>query len=421
MRRLWHAWDRAVFEPQTAQALGLFRIAVGLLTLYSFALFAKDAAVFFSDEGVITSDTLREVMHRDYHTIFRWVHSPGGVRLALGVLFAAGVLFTIGWRTRVSAVVLFALVASFHERNNMVLNSGDTVLRTMLFFFMFAPAGAAFSVDSLLRRMRLPEESAYLPSRSPPWAQRMMQVQVAVIYLATAYAKSGFDVWHSGHAMHYIFGLVDFNVRGVEQLLNYPALCAALTHATLAGEVAVPLLLWFRASRPAGMLIGVALHAWIIVAMNIPVFGTLMIATYLPFFAEDQIDGFLARRRARYAERRSKVYFDAACPLCQGARRAVKVMDLFDRAEFIDARQAPQEDRDKVSLDEMRLVTPGGEVFGGFLAFRWLALRMPATAWLAPLMFLPGAEAAGEFVYRRIARNRLALVGAGDCCRVHRP
>src|SRR6185503_7761645 len=170
---------------------------LGLLTIYSFALFAKDATVFFSDACVLTSQTLSSTMGRPYHTLLQWIRSPLGVSLALAALFFAAACFTVGWHTRAASIALYVLVTSFHERNNLVLNGGDTVLRTMLFFFLFAPAGAALSVDRILQRLRHPGGTVPAPEQIVPWAQRMMQVQVAVIYLTTVYAKSRGSLYHA--------------------------------------------------------------------------------------------------------------------------------------------------------------------------------------------------------------------------------
>jgi hypothetical protein len=196
MRRPLRDWDRFFFEPQTARVLGLYRMAIGALTIYAFLLFAKDATAFFSDHGVLRVETLERVNSREWHTLFRTVRSPLGVKLALGALFVAAAAFTLGFQTRVSSIVLFILVSSFHERNTLVLNSGDTVLRTMLFLFMFAPAGAALSIDSLRRRLRAPAGSLPGPVLVAPWAQRMMQLQVAIVYLSTAYAKTRGELYH---------------------------------------------------------------------------------------------------------------------------------------------------------------------------------------------------------------------------------
>jgi hypothetical protein len=300
MRRLLGDWDRFFFQPQSARVLGAYRIAIGVLTIYAFLLFAKDATTFFSDQGVLRVETVERVYTRQWHTLLAYVRSPLGVKCMLALLFGAAACFTIGFHTRVSSVALFVLVTSFHERNNLVLNSGDTVLRTMLFLFMFAPAGAALSVDALRRRVRSPDPATCGPVLAAPWAQRMMQLQVALIYFTTVYAKSRGDLYHNGSAMYYVFGIVDFSVHGIENLMNYPVLYSALTFATLFAEIAISFLIWFRATRPYAVALGIMLHLWIMWCMVLPVFGILMMTTYLCFFTEEEYDGVKAWLKSRF-------------------------------------------------------------------------------------------------------------------------
>lgn len=403
MRSFAGDWNAFWFRPQTGRVLGLYRIALGLLTIYSFSLFAKDVTVFFSDEGVLRAATLPESMARPYHTVLQWITQPTGVKLTLGALFLSAFCFTIGWYTRISSIVLYALLVSFHERNNLVLNGGDTVLRTMLFFFLFAPAGAAFSVDSFRRRLRAPQEG---PVLIEPWPQRMMQIQAAIIYLVTAYAKSRGSMYHDGTAMYYVFGLVDFNVRGVEQLMNFPLAYSFLTYAVLFVELSLPFLLWFQATRRYAVMLGLLAHGWIIFFMTIPVFGVLMLATYIPFFSEEELDLALERLRLRFEGRRAKLYFDAACLECEEVARIVGMLDLLGCAEPVEAQGVSDADLPtglsrQALLGGRVLVTPRGTVLKGFDAYRWLALRMPATFWAWPLLFLPGVSSLGRGMCRR--------------------
>jgi hypothetical protein len=395
------------FRPQTGSVLGLFRIAIGLLTLYSFALFAKDAAVFFSDEGVLTTATLRRAMNRDYHTILQWIPTAAGVRLALGALFLAALSFTVGFHTRISSVLLYVLVVSFHERNNLVLNGGDSLLRTMLFFFMFAPSGAAFSVDRLRRRLREPEGRPDPPDLILPWSQRMMQIQVTILYLVTAYAKSRGTLYHNGTAMYYVFGLVDFNVRGVEQLMNYPVLTSAMTYLLLFIETALPFLLWFRASRPYAVALGVLTHGWIILFMTIPVFGVLMLASYLPFFSEEELEAALARLRERSKGRRARLYVGGARSRALAAGRLLRAWDIAGLLDIRDLRTLSEEPLptgvgEPGLQEEPVLIGATGRLLRGFDAWRAVAARLAPTFWLVPLLYVPGVSFLGRRLFRRV-------------------
>jgi predicted DCC family thiol-disulfide oxidoreductase YuxK len=406
--------ERFFFAPQTGRVLGLYRILIGALTFYCFALWSRSAAYYFSDAGVLSYTSARIATARPMLTVLAWARSPLAVELLLVLLLVAAALFTIGLFTRASTIALFVLVTSFHERNAFAVNSGDILLRCILFFFLFAPAGAAFSVDALLRRLRTPDEPP-APTRIVPWTQRMMQIQVAVLYLTTAYAKSRGGLWHNGSAMYYVLGLVDFSHAGVERLMNHPVLYSALTFSTLFAELALPFVLWFRAARPYALALGVFLHGYIIFMMDIPVFGILLIVTYTAFFSEAELDEAVRRVRAWKVER-ATVFYDALCPICRRTRVLLGALDLFGRLDFVDANGAVESVPRERLLDEMHLRTDGGTWAAGFHAFRWMALRLPALAWLAPLLHLPGASFIGTRVYRRVARNRYARLRCDGAC-----
>lgn len=380
MRRAWEAWDRFFFRPDTARMLGLYRIVFGLIVLYSFALLAKDVSMFFSDDGLLTSASSSLLFKSNYLTLLDGLRTPWGVRAALAVVFVSAACFTVGFQTRTSTAVLLVLVVSFHVRNIFVLQGGDTVIRTMLFFFLFAPAGAAFSVDSLRRRLRSPG-SGTAELRVSPWAQRMMQMQVALIYFIASYGKLLGDRYWDGTAMYYMLGRLDIHLSGLERLMNYPAVYAPMTVAAIAMEIPLPFLLWFRRTRPYAALLGVALHAWIMVFMVIPVFGIIMIASYLTFAGEADVDRAIERMRRRVAPRRARLLLDTASPRGAWWSRVIPILDVLGRVAI---EAAPPGD-----AAGPRLVTPDGRTRVGFSAWAWLLPRLLAVFGVIPALYLP--------------------------------
>ena len=81
----------------------------------------------------------------------------------------------------------------------------------------------------------------------------------------------------------------------LDPLTQYPLAINALTLGALVVEFALAFLLWFRATRPWAILAGLGLHAGILLTVNIPIFGELMIASYLTFLAPDELDALLRR------------------------------------------------------------------------------------------------------------------------------
>ena len=71
-------------------------------------------------------------------------------------------------------------MVSFEHRAPSIWNSGDGLLRILYFFLMLAPAGASLSVD---RWRRARDRFWEFPARAP-WALRLVQIQVSVVYLS---------------------------------------------------------------------------------------------------------------------------------------------------------------------------------------------------------------------------------------------
>jgi len=128
------------------------------------------------------------------------------------------------------------------------------------------------------------------------------------------------------------------------------------------------------------------------------------------------------------AKGKAIVLFDGQCPLCQRSVRSLKRLDWLGRLHFQDCREIANLPRTALPLDpnrlleEMHLVTPNRKrVHPGFRAFRWMAWRIPATWWLAPLLYLPGMRWLGTRLYRWVARNRMNLVPCeSGACAIHR-
>lgn len=297
MKSLLEKIDLFFFKPQNTKALGLFRIFLGSILLYNLLILSKDLIPFYSEKGVLPIDTLEQVMARPYFTCLTYVSNDWLLCVFFGLLVLAAVFFTLGYHTRLSTILLFILLMSFNERNPFVLFGYDDVVRCMLFFFLFSPAQMAFSLDR-----RFSGGGGIVP----PWTQRMMQIQLAIIYFFSAVTKiHGYD-WFQGEALYFVFGLINFTIPGLERLMAYPSIYVTGTYLTLLIEISLVFLLWFKASRRAMAWVGIVFHGLLILLMTIPCFELIMIASYILFFEEDEVAEMVAWAR-RKSERALQV------------------------------------------------------------------------------------------------------------------
>ena len=163
LKQLWNWWDGFWFTPQSPAPICLYRIFVGLLVFICTILWSPDLLNWFGPRGICSIPTMRAYMdNRDRFSLLFVMQPTDSNVITLQVILMLAALFVIlGLFTRVSLIVMFLTLLSFHHRNVAVLNSGDTFLRVSSFVLIFSPAGELFSVDRLIKKWRgLPVGSA---------------------------------------------------------------------------------------------------------------------------------------------------------------------------------------------------------------------------------------------------------------------
>ena len=206
---------------------------------------------------------------------------PVAVRCVFVATALAAVAFTLGWRTRIAGVLLYAGLLSIHHANLLTCSGADVLVMIVAFLLMLSPCGAALSLDARRRNRQCGGPVSALVA---PWTQRLIAIQVSVVYFVTALLKAKGTSWHDGTALHYILNNGEAR-RFTLGLTAYPAILSAMTVGAMFLEFALAFLLWVRAARPVMIAAGVALHLGITLTVNIPIFGELIVACYLAFLS----------------------------------------------------------------------------------------------------------------------------------------
>jgi hypothetical protein len=284
--------------PFDTRPLGLMRITLGMALVFATLDVAPVLRDLLSDDGVLPRSALLGVVRGARFSIF----DAAGPLWATVLLYCATVLttlaFTVGLHTRVATVASFVFVTGLHERNVAVFDGADNVVRVLLFFLMFAPAGDHYSLDALGRS---PGESA--PLRSA-FTVRLVQLQFCWVYLGSALGKLSGPTWRNGTALHYALQLEhSFTRRLGYALADSRPIVVSGTYFTLAFETLFVCLVFSpvcnRGARGAAIILGTMLHAGIALTMRVGNFSYLMIACYPLFFEPEW-----ATRVVRYVEPR---------------------------------------------------------------------------------------------------------------------
>ena len=266
------------------RSLAAFRVVLASLVLVDLATRATDFYAHYTDTGILPRTVLLE------QVLSRWgvsVSLMNGEPLFQAVVFVAAVIAALGmlagYRTRLMTVLVWVLVLSIQWRNPLILNSGDTMLRLLLFWGMFLPLGAYWSVDRELER-----EPARLSMRFISLATVALFMQIAFVYWFTAILKSDPAWRREGTAIYYALGSDQFATRIGEYLYHFPELLKALTFATVGLEAFGPFLLFFpfftSQVRTATALAFMGLHVGIWLTMDVGLFSWVAALCMVCFF-----------------------------------------------------------------------------------------------------------------------------------------
>ncbi|HEX5436702.1 MAG TPA: DCC1-like thiol-disulfide oxidoreductase family protein [Gemmatimonadaceae bacterium] len=444
MSRVLRALDRHWFAPASLRELAVVRIVVvaGQLFLFYPPLAWELWLAGADPKTYLPIPALKVLMLPFGH----WGVRPGPMFLhavwLLGIV--AGVLAIIGLSTRLSLFV-FAAVNTLliaHTYSYGEYHHPEAVMVIALWVLAASPAGAAWSVDALKRRihgalasMRFEPQSAQ-DDLSPfaRWPVRLIQWVLALAYLSAALSKLGNSglSWFNGYTLAYYWiqdGL-RFNVVGQGAswgiwLSHHLMLASALSigatfiELTFVLAVLVPRMAWFYVLAGAGM------HTAIYFAQGAPFFQYIVLyivfieALRQPFLRHAPVVASASAAISTPepvllgATRHWTIIYDGLCPLCVRSMVVLDFLDVRHRLRFIDmerdwARAAALAPR--VTPAEahhlMHVVSPDGQVYRGFFAFRALARALPLLWPLLPLYHAPFASVVGPRIYGGIARVR---------------
>ncbi len=274
--RLAGMWNKFWFHPTPTSTLALVRIAYGAVLLTWCALISFDLFAFFSDSGILPERLARPWTW----SLFDVFSSDLALVLLFGFLVVAAACVLVGFHTRLAAVVAFVVLLSLERRNFLVLNAADILLRLFALYLALAPAGAALSVD----RWRHHRDRFWeFPARAP-WALRLMQIQISVLYLFTVWLKLQGETWNQGTAASYAWRVTEVARFDLPAWIDSSALVSNVaTYSTLAVEASLALLIWNRRARPWVIAAGVALHLSVLATIVVGLFSATVFVGYLAF------------------------------------------------------------------------------------------------------------------------------------------
>lgn len=289
----WRAWAQRVFGMDV-RSLAIFRIFLGLTVLLDVLLRYPDAEAFYSDRGLFDRAANQQFL-RDFWPLgwewcnwsWNWLSGSTAWQQGLfGLEAFAAICLLLGCWTRLATFVVWMLVASQQLRNPLVVTSGDTLLKLMLFWSMFLPLDRVWSVSAWRRQAG--------PANVATWhvsiASAGFILQVLLMYFFTGVAKFN-DIWFGGQAMDYVLRLELYITDFGRWMLGFPLLLKWASWGTLLIElVGIWLLLcpWGNSGwRLFNLLAFWGLHLGIALCMSIGLFPLICLIAWLPLLPRE--------------------------------------------------------------------------------------------------------------------------------------
>ena len=278
--------------------VAFFRILFGLQLFNYFWQLYPNLTAFFTDEGIFPRRQLL-AFYPERLSLLNLVGEWWQVAVVWAFSCVVALALTVGWRTKLACFLAFVLIVAFQWRNPLILDGSDLVFRFVPLWLMFTNAGGLYAIDAL----RGPQ-----PPAGRGWALpvRILELQVAWIYLATGIEKIAGALWAGGTAAYYALQLEHtFGRWWARPIALQPVLVTLISWGTIAVELGfLPLaMIPSRWTRVIAAVAAGGLHLGILTLMNVGNFPVIMLSTLVLFLPPTWIRAFVDRAHGTLPER----------------------------------------------------------------------------------------------------------------------
>lgn len=309
------------------RTLALFRVMIGLVILADLVNLWPHISVFFSDYG-----TMPRAEAMIFNAKARWsLHFLSGEPLVIQAVFVfhglVALALIFGYRTRVMTILAWVLVLSLKNRNLFIQQGGDQLLSLLLFWSMFLPLGARYSIDFALRPKDTPLES----ERHFSPATISILLQAIYVYFIGALLKDGGAWMPEGQAVYYAVHLDSLATSIAQFFRPYGWLLQGLTYFVWTIELLAPFLMFtpwfFTPARLIALFLLISMHLGFVAFLTIGLFPAVSICSLI-LFTPPAVWDWLAGKRDLARIRQIILFYDEGCGFCEKTCRILRAFCL---------------------------------------------------------------------------------------------
>ncbi len=385
------------------RTLALFRACVGGVLFVDMIRRFTDLRAFYTDAGVLPRSWLADLTGPWRFSLHFASGDAWYQALLLGIAALAALALTLGWRTRLATFVSWLLLTSLCTRNPLILLGGDYLLGCLLFWGLFLPLGARWSVDAAL------SQAVPADNRHWSWASTALILQVLSVYFFGALMKTGQEWWPDGTAVYYTLSLDGYSWPWSHWLLNYPELLRGLTYFVYWLEMLGPLValapVFTRPLRFLVMLLLMAMHTGFLLLLAIGFFPFVSLASLTVLLGGWTWD--LLQRRLQLGSG-IRIYYDRDCGACLKLALLLRTFLILPRAAVTPAQDSPRAETLMQANRSWVVIDRDDRAYLQWAALLALLRRSPLFGGLGRLLG-HWSEKPGNALHRFLRRRRALL------------
>ncbi len=264
------------------------RIAVGIVALADLIIRVTSLKAHYTAEGILPVDLLLKYDEKPLRWSFHFLNDTLAFESFLFILHAIIIiLLIVGYKTRVITILSWIFLTSLQNRNPFIQQSGDDLLRLVIFWGIFIPWGNFYSIDS----KKIINKAIHHSSL----ATFGYQFLIFSVYFFSAIYKNSPEWRTEGTAIYYALSLDQLRVGLGDWLYQHPTLMKILTFIVYyLMEIIAPLLLLipFRNAilRTIGVMMIIFLHLGIASTLYVGLFFVIGITTTLGLLSSEVMD-----------------------------------------------------------------------------------------------------------------------------------
>lgn len=385
------------------RSLAAFRVMCAVTVIWMMIVIAPDLRAFYSDDGVLSRELLAAYRPVGYPALTRIF---GGVWLAWalwGAALVSALALLVGWRGRAAAAFAFFAVLALTGRNPLVTQGGDALIVLLLFWAMWLPVSAVWSVDAAFGPDRRGEKVASIAGIG-------LLLQVLYVYVFGALLKTS-SVWvPDGAAVYVALHLDSFATPLAHWFRQFAAPMAALTLFVFWIELLAPVLLFFPdrhgVVRSATLALLMCMHVGFRVFLNV---GHFWLASLASLCAYIPTSWWRRAGAAVWSGDRYQIWYDRDCGFCLRTALVLREFCLPRDTPVRAAQSHPKIGPLLEREDSWVLVDPAGRRRLGWDAVCVVLMAHPLTFGLGLAARGWGLIGLGEPTYRMIGNARWLL------------